>query len=112
HRPHHQSGPTRDSGSRRRSSASRRRRAARRGPYRALHARRGAPRRNDRNRPQTERSTPVKLTSLVALLSLAAVPAATAAAQVGHLPSESPYRDVPFKQEVTLFGGTYQGAIG
>ncbi len=54
----------------------------------------------------------MKPASFVALLTLAAAPAATAAAQVGHLPSESPYQDVPFKQEVTLYGGTYQGAIG
>ncbi len=41
-----------------------------------------------------------------------ALTAAPAAGQVGHPPSESPYRDVPFKQEVTLYGGSYQGAIG
>jgi hypothetical protein len=53
----------------------------------------------------------VKLTSLIALLALA-VPAASAAAQVGHLPEKSPYEDVDFRQELTLFGGDYQGAIG
>jgi hypothetical protein len=46
------------------------------------------------------------MTTLLALI------AAPAAAQVGHPPSESPYHDVPFKQEVTVYGGTYQGAIG
>jgi hypothetical protein len=51
----------------------------------------------------------VKLSLLAGLLMLAAAPAA---AQVGHPPSKSPYRDVPFKQEVTLYGGSYQGAIG
>jgi hypothetical protein len=51
----------------------------------------------------------VKLSLIAGLLTLAAAPAA---AQVGHLPSESPYRDVPFKQEFTLYGGSYQGAIG
>jgi len=53
----------------------------------------------------------VKLTSLAALVALA-LPAASVAAQVGHLPSKSPYDDVTFRQEVTLFGGSYQGAIG
>ena len=51
----------------------------------------------------------MKLSLLAGLLTLAAVPAA---AQVGHPPSRSPYRDVPWKQEVTLYGGDYQGAIG
>ncbi|HET7620837.1 MAG TPA: hypothetical protein VFK39_02945 [Gemmatimonadaceae bacterium] len=51
----------------------------------------------------------MKLSALTILLALVAAPAA---AQVGHRPSESPYHDIPFKQEITLFGGTYQGAIG
>lgn len=33
--------------------------------------------------------------------------AAPAAAQVGHLPSESPYRDLPWKQALTFFGGGF-----
>jgi len=51
----------------------------------------------------------VKLPILPALLALIAAPAS---AQVGHRPSESPYHDVPFKQEITVYGGNYQGAIG
>ncbi|HET7553165.1 MAG TPA: hypothetical protein VFK04_17865 [Gemmatimonadaceae bacterium] len=51
----------------------------------------------------------MKLTSLPVLLAFAAAPAA---AQVGHPPAESPYHDIPFKQEITLYGGDYQGAIG
>ena len=43
------------------------------------------------------------------LLSAAALlfVAATAGAQVGHLPQTSPYRDVEISQELTLFGGHY-----
>jgi hypothetical protein len=33
--------------------------------------------------------------------------ASTARAQVGHLPENSPYRDVESSQELTFFGGTY-----
>jgi hypothetical protein len=33
--------------------------------------------------------------------------AAPAAAQVGHLPAESPYRDLPWKQALTVFGGGF-----
>jgi hypothetical protein len=51
----------------------------------------------------------VKLSLLPVLLALVAAPAA---AQVGHPPAESPYHDIPFKQEITLYGGNYQGAIG
>lgn len=51
----------------------------------------------------------VKLSSISALFLLVSAPAA---AQVGHPPSESPYHDIPFKQEITVYGGDYQGAIG
>lgn len=51
----------------------------------------------------------MKLSLSAMMLALAAAPAV---AQVGHQPSKSPYHDVPFRQEVTLFGGSYQGAIG
>jgi hypothetical protein len=51
----------------------------------------------------------VKLLSVPVLLALATAPAL---AQVGHEPSSSPYRDLPFRQEITLYGGSYQGAIG
>jgi len=33
--------------------------------------------------------------------------AAPAAAQVGHIPAESPYRDLPWKQALTVFGGGF-----
>ena len=51
----------------------------------------------------------MKLLSVPALLALVAAPAL---AQVGHEPASSPYQDIPFKQEITLYGGDYQGAIG
>lgn len=43
---------------------------------------------------------------LLSALALAVV-AATARAQVGHLPQNSPYRDVETSQELTFFGGHY-----
>ncbi len=42
-------------------------------------------------------------------LFVALVSAATASAQVGHLPQNSPYRDLPGGQELTLFGGYFKG---
>jgi hypothetical protein len=51
----------------------------------------------------------VKLVSTMALLCAAATPAL---AQVGHPPSESPFHDVPFKQEITLYGGYFGGGRG
>ena len=51
----------------------------------------------------------MKLLSVPALLALVAAPSL---AQVGHEPASSPYHDIPYKQEITLFGGSYQGAIG
>ena len=51
----------------------------------------------------------MKLLSVPALLALVAAPGL---AQVGHEPASSPYQDIPFKQEITLYGGDYQGAIG
>ncbi len=49
-----------------------------------------------------------------ALLSLAAaaVFAAAAPAQVGYLPTQSPYQDFPYKQELSLYGGWFTGASG
>ncbi|HEY1952771.1 MAG TPA: hypothetical protein VGG76_08185 [Gemmatimonadaceae bacterium] len=44
--------------------------------------------------------------SALALLSIAA----TARAQVGHLPDKSPYRDLETSQEFTFFGGHYDAA--
>jgi hypothetical protein len=41
------------------------------------------------------------------LSALALVVAASAEAQVGHLPQSSPYRDVEISQELTFFGGYY-----
>jgi hypothetical protein len=45
------------------------------------------------------------------LLSLAAA-AAPAAAQVGTLPNQSPYRDVAYSQEFTVVGGWFGGSQG
>jgi hypothetical protein len=45
----------------------------------------------------------------VGLLSVAiGAPLSTAAAQVGHLPQRSPYADLEFRQEATLFAGYYE----
>lgn len=46
------------------------------------------------------------LLSAVALVAVAT----TAEAQVGHLPQNSPYRDVETSQELTFFGGHYGAA--
>ena len=46
----------------------------------------------------------------IALLMMLA-PAALGA-QVGHLPDESPYRDVPYRHELTTYSGWYTGAEG
>jgi hypothetical protein len=43
---------------------------------------------------------------LMGAIALFAV-SATAGAQVGHLPGNSPYRDVETRQELTVFGGRY-----
>ncbi len=43
---------------------------------------------------------------LLSALALACI-AATARAQVGHLPDNSPYRDLEARQEFTFFGGQY-----
>jgi hypothetical protein len=37
---------------------------------------------------------------------------ASVSAQVGHLPEESPFRDVPSAQELTTYSGWYNGAKG
>jgi hypothetical protein len=51
----------------------------------------------------------VKLVTAIALLCATATPAL---AQIGHPPSESPYHDVPYKQEITLYGGYFGGGRG
>lgn len=46
--------------------------------------------------------------ALRAVLVLLAAAAAPAAAQdVGHLPEDSPFRDLPYRQELTFFGGYF-----
>ncbi|MGH7709752.1 MAG: hypothetical protein ACREOG_00620, partial [Gemmatimonadaceae bacterium] len=48
---------------------------------------------------------------MVGLLAAATLSgAATAGAQVGHLPQRSPYRDVFVKHSLTYFAGYYSGA--
>lgn len=64
-------------------------------------------------RAAARRSTRAVLAATVlaatALALLPALPAATAGAQdVGYPPEESPYRDVIYRQELTLFGGFYR----
>lgn len=44
-------------------------------------------------------------TALSAFAILAAAPAG--AQDVGHLPEQSPYRDIPWRHEITAFGGYY-----
>ena len=43
----------------------------------------------------------------IALASMVLAGAAPAAAQVGYPPDRSPYRDLEFRQEATVFGGWY-----
>lgn len=46
------------------------------------------------------------------LLSLGSVLAgSTAGAQVGHEPRQSPYRDLEWRQEFTVFGGQFRAAV-
>jgi hypothetical protein len=47
---------------------------------------------------------------LLSALALALV-ATTARAQVGHLPDNSPYRDIENSQELTFFGGRYTAGL-
>ncbi|HEY9515039.1 MAG TPA: hypothetical protein VIQ74_05100 [Gemmatimonadaceae bacterium] len=49
---------------------------------------------------------------LVSALILLAASAAPGMAQVGYPPSESPYHDLPFKQEITVYGGHFGGGAG
>jgi len=44
----------------------------------------------------------------VALTAVALLAPALAAAQVGHTPRRSPYRDLEHRQELTFFGGQFQ----
>ena len=47
--------------------------------------------------------------NMMSALALACI-ATTAGAQVGHLPENSPYRDVETRHEFTFFGGHYNAA--
>ncbi len=47
-----------------------------------------------------------------ALATIAGIAPAALGAQVGHLPQESPFRDVPYRQEITTYSGWYSGAEG
>ena len=47
-----------------------------------------------------------------ALAAIASIVPAALTAQVGHLPQESPFRDVPYRQEITTYSGWYSGAEG
>lgn len=49
------------------------------------------------------RRAPVVLVAL----GLALVPGGVLAQDIGHTPAESPYRDVPYRQELTLFTGSF-----
>lgn len=48
----------------------------------------------------------------VVLVALGALPAMASAQLVGHEPSSSPYYDLPYKQEWTLYGGEFFGRTG
>lgn len=48
----------------------------------------------------------------VVLVALGALPAMASAQLVGHQPSSSPYYDLPYKQEWTLYGGEFFGRTG
>jgi hypothetical protein len=47
---------------------------------------------------------------MIAAAALAAAP--LAAQDIGHAPERSPFRDLPYRQELTLFGGYYAGSDG
>jgi hypothetical protein len=62
---------------------------------------------------RTARSVPsVRLWSAVAALSLGAFTPVAARAQVGHLPSNSPYEDVKVGQDFTVFLGRFNTTVG
>lgn len=48
----------------------------------------------------------------VVLVALGAWPMAASAQLVGHQPPKSPYYDLPYKQEFTLYGGKFFGSTG
>lgn len=52
----------------------------------------------------------MKLVSILVLIGASAAPAL--AQQVGYPPAQSPYHDVPYKQEVTFYGGWFKGSTG
>lgn len=56
----------------------------------------------------------MKLASILALLGASALgaTAAPAFAQVGNPPDQSPYHDLPYKQELTVYGGWFGGNAG
>ena len=59
---------------------------------------------------RTAAPRPLAVAPRAAALALAAavlVPALAGAQDVGYRPEESPYRDVPYRQEMTLFAGYY-----
>jgi hypothetical protein len=56
------------------------------------------------------RPRPASRSAAAAAALLLAAPAAAAAQDVGHRPEESPCREVPFRQEATVFGGWYAAA--
>ncbi|MBK8248545.1 MAG: hypothetical protein IPK85_14220 [Gemmatimonadetes bacterium] len=51
----------------------------------------------------------VRRPALLAIGSLLA--ASSVAAQVGHEPRRSPYRDLEWRQEITVFGGQFRAAV-
>ena len=46
------------------------------------------------------------------IASIVILAPAAAHAQVGHLPQDSPFRDVPYRHELTTYSGWYTGAEG
>lgn len=49
---------------------------------------------------------------LTIVAAAVAVAAPLAAQDVGHPPGQSPFRDLPYRQELSLFGGYYNGSEG
>jgi hypothetical protein len=47
-----------------------------------------------------------------AIATIVMLAPASLSAQVGHLPQDSPFRDVPYRQELTTYSGWYNGAEG
>src|SRR6185437_6079631 len=113
HGPYHEPGSARARGARGPAYAARRRRIAGCWTHHSGNARRGQAHRDDRNRPQSYRSMPVRhVLGVIFVLASMGTGATRAAAQVGYPPNRSPYHDITEKQDFTVYGGYFKGNTG